>query len=699
MGKFVTLYEICELYAEEIRNQNSARQAERIINEFRSGLFRFLLPEWGFERGKTGRKMTSTDVQAAEEYTKSICVQRLVRARDLLESTFAKAAVTPSSRNTYGNRLEQFLQWAEQQSWWPCERLLKIQDQCRPPQRISGRRHYSDLPLTSRNGQYLRYRLMEAETPPALQAQLEGVDQFLVAPRFSGRVFDPVKPQTRDGYLKDVHLILGFFYQHKQIPVPLDQLRLEDLVPVVTEDDLEGLSYRQQKRLWKEKQLYLEAWLHEYFEFIRVQNNSTSPRTQLSKLVAVQRVAHYLYRHEVSRKGDYHSIPVLVTLEDEISRVVAVKKKWEKTKTYVANQERKWPDVVEGETALTTLRREVLEPLRLECRPRRQDGVFREPFVIAISHQHYLKWAFVTDLPPRRQKAYRTTKIALSCPVKCPADVPPDGCYFPLPPPEEREKNHDGTLADNYLYKTYLYKGKAYPQGLWILELTSFKTDETYGIYSMMLPDRQFEDGSTFYDHLDHYLCGWWMPEGRKKLQAYDWWDPQLKGRRGRWVTKGRAEFEPQDICEAPHRRQSPIWRSGYLFPVPNTGLPANGCSFGGSFERTSYQILGKRITPHMTRYIWATWAFQVGLSDQELRSLAYAMGHSVETLRKMYERCTPEEKLRPIYEAIDRHLFQQLEEPPEKEVAKPNLLTLVEDLRQLTAEERQQIFKLAEGA
>jgi integrase len=152
-------------------------------------------------------------------------------------------------------------------------------------------------------------------------------------------------------------------------------------------------------------------------------------------------------------------------------------------------------------------------------------------------------------------------------------------------------------------------------------------------------------------------------------------------------------------VCTDPQRRQSPLWRYGYLFPVPTKGIPANGSSFGGSFERTSYQLLGKRITPHILRCIWATWAFQVGLSDQEMRSLAYAMGHSVETLRGMYERSTPEEKLRPIHEAINRLLFQQLEEPPEQFSSKPNVLTLVEDLRLLSPEERQQIFKLAEGA
>ena len=271
--------------------------------------------------------------------------------------------------------------------------------------------------------------------------------------------------------------------------------------------------------------------------------------------------------------------------------------------------------------------------------------------------------------------------------------------YFPLPPSEERKKNADGTLGDNYLCRVYSFKGKLYPEGIWVLELASYKTDETYGIYSMLIPERTFEDGTTFYQHLDHYLCGWWMAEGKKHLQVYDWWDPELKGRRGKWVTAGRAEFDPKDSCEEPNRRQSAIWRSGYLFPVPNKGIQADGNSFVGSFQRTSYQILGKNITPHMLRAIWATWAFQVGLSDAELRSLAYAMGHSVQTLRKIYERTTPQEKLRPIFEAIDRLLFQQLEEPPENKIVKPDLLTLIEGLRDLSPETRQQVIKLAEGA
>lgn len=288
MSKFITLYEIFELYFEAIRNQYAPQQAERIINEFRSAVFRFLLPAWGFKRVKTGRKMSGADVQGATAHTKTLHVQRLLRVRERLQVALDEGTDSPSSRTTYGNRIEQFLQWAEAQSWWPCERLLRLQAQCRPPQRLSGRRHYSDLPLTSRTGQYLRYRLTEAATPPLLQAELEDLDRFLVAHRFPGRVFNPVKPLTRDTYMKDVRLILGFFCEHKQEPVPLQQLKsaelvplvtedelvplqqlkLADLVPLVTEDELESLTYRQQQKLWREKQLYLETWLCEYFRLV-----------------------------------------------------------------------------------------------------------------------------------------------------------------------------------------------------------------------------------------------------------------------------------------------------------------------------------------------------------------------------------------------------------------------------------------------
>jgi hypothetical protein len=666
-------------------------------NELRTLCRRFLASAYNRASITVDRKMTEEKAKEADECLRKQPIKRFLSVQNDLQSGFDLMNASQASRNTYSARLEWFLNLAKDRYWWPTAQTISIQDQCRPGRHLSGRRHYSDLPLTVRSGRYEKYRFTKDQMLPYLRAEIEDFYCFLTAAVYPKRVWNSVKQLTADRYVQDIELELG--YWHHIRGVPLEELSLDLLVPLVTEEQLETLSHREQRNLWDEKQLYIEEWTEAYFQEIQQRNNSLSPRSKNGKLTALQRLGHYRYRHQVRRKSDYDAIPVLNTIQEKISQEVKVIKKWQKTRTYVANQERKWPDVVEGETALTTLRRLVVEPLRLETRPRRKNGAFREGDVIAKSTQHYLKWAFVSDLPPRRQYAYRTTRIALSCPVNRPSDVPADGYYFPLPPPAVRDKNHDGTIADNYFYRTYAYKGKLHPEGLWVLELCSYKTDETYGVYSMPIPNREFEDGSRFYEYLEHYLCGWWMAGQFRNRHRYTWWDTKLKGQVGHWITKGWMEFEPKDM-EVSEEPRGPLWRWGYLLPLPETGEQGCGTAFGGSFERTSYQLIGKRITPHMMRYFWATWAFQVGLTDRELESLAYAMGHSAKTLREMYERCTQQEKLRPIFEVIDRLLFEDLEDAPVSEKTDDQaFIRLVAELRRLTPEERQQIIQMVEDA
>ncbi|BAU12548.1 hypothetical protein LEP3755_30780 [Leptolyngbya sp. NIES-3755] len=158
-------------------------------------------------------------------------------------------------------------------------------------------------------------------------------------------------------------------------------------------------------------------------------------------------------------------------------------------------------------------------------------------------------------------------------------------------------------------------------------------------------------------------------------------------------------EFEPSETYEGEERSRGPVWRWGYLFPMPETGKVGDGTVFGGSFLRTSYQLIGKRITPHLIRNFWATWAFQVKLTEAEVSSLAFAMGHSVQTLKDIYERCTEQEKARPIYEAIDRHLFQPLKQVSELTETDVDPLQIVEALRKLSVEERRKVIRLADAS
>ncbi|MBW4528334.1 MAG: hypothetical protein KME18_24665 [Phormidium tanganyikae FI6-MK23] len=57
---------------------------------------------------------------------------------------------------------------------------------------------------------------------------------------------------------------------------------------------------------------------------------------------------------------------------------------------------------------------------------------------------------------------------------------------------------------------------------------------------------------------------------------------------------------------------------------------------------------------------MWATWGAEMGLNEQQMMALAYAMGHSIQTLRRVYERLTPEEKRQPIDQVINEVILGQ---------------------------------------
>lgn len=301
--------------------------------------------------------------------------------------------------------------------------------------------------------------------------------------------------------------MLGWVYRYQIPPIKLLQLSLSQLLPLVTQDDLEGLTTRLQEKLWKQHKQTLESLLCSYFSFLREVMHSKSPQTRRNKLGALLALVKFLYTDEVETEDDYEQIPLVKVLNNHLEKVRKEIAEWTKNRQSVSDFEKKWPDTQEGSTALAVVRAKIVEPLRVECRPRTSRGLFRRGFVIAKSHQHYLKWSFLADLPARRQQEYRTARIALSCPITRPSGVPQNGLYHPKPPDEVREKRRDGTINDNYLYKTYLHKKKHYPQGVWVLDVHNYKTRKTHGAQSIVIPNRQFADGSCFYDYLERYLA------------------------------------------------------------------------------------------------------------------------------------------------------------------------------------------------
>lgn len=695
------LLDVYELYINHLRAVHPPKRADNSIQEIWWTFTNCLLVGLGHSRIPGGTKMKKSEIQAVKDFMKTQDIEAILDARIAQQKGFQLVRRSQKMQEIYQRSLEKFLAWCEEQDWWPEETRFHYSPNakefcCSNLQTNHGSKRRRRL--THRQNRYATYKLQPKDTSPSLQTELNEFYRFLTEPEYPQRVGDPVKPScARNNYLRETLLFLGWFHYFEKIPI--EQLCLSQLIPKIRKQDLRKLSEQQQKSLWKKHSRDIETWLSRYFNFLHETMEAVSPRSRRSKLAALSAIGKFQYYTEVEVSKDYESIPVLQVIANHLQRNYTKVSEWNNNRRYVADQKQKFPDPVKGKDILTTIHEEILEPLRLECRPKSKDNKLRDCSAIAKSEQQFLAWFFLAGLPARRQEELRDLKLALCCPVIRPSEVPINGAYYPLPPNEVRNQRYNGIVEDNYIYKTYVYQGKFYKDGLWVLDIQEYKMQDKYGPQSIKIENRRFADGTYLYDYFEHYLCGWWLPGGRKKQQIYDWWQQDLKGRRGRWVSLGRSIFEPCDACCVKNQAQHSLWVWGYFFLKPHTGERNCGSCFENLVETAAHHCTGKCISPHTMRSVWATWAYQVQLTDQEKASLAYAMGHDIDTLKKLYERTTSAEKRLPIEEAIDKFLFDELE--VDQQVPQTILntstdsKTLKQKLQSLTASQRQQLTEI----
>jgi len=693
MKASVHLKSIVDEFLEHICSTYTPIQAERITNEFLTALYRYVLPIWGLKRKDLQAKMQAAEKQEAEALLQTLQIARLPQLLTALEQGFDLLQATKASRSTYGGRIRLFIKWAQSQSFYPGNAGFhrRSPDECRPKIR-HGRGNWQDLSLMPDKGKPLKYRIAESDISPTLQRQLNKFQAFMADPANSSRCFDDLEESTASGYDYGVKLWLGWLLEYDEPALKPAELTLQHLVPYITEESVESLTPKQRQNFWKKEQVQLEGRINRYFEFLRTEQHADSPRTRLLKLATLLILAKFLYADEVGEKADYKRLPLIRTLQKRIKQEQKAIEQWQKNSQYVADQSRKWPEPPAGQTVLEYTQEAVIESLRLECRPRQSTGDFCKGHIIAKSLLIYLLFADVGLLIPGRQQEPRSYRIALICPVQRPKTVPAEGVYWPLPPDWTREKRRrDGSLNDNYLYKVYHYDGQFYEQGVWVREKCAYKTQQYHGKREGAIDNFQFEDGHCFYDYIEQYLCGRWYVGSFHKEQRYDWWDLELRGSQGKWLSKGRAELCSANTPLFVHEGKSEVWVSSYLFLNSKKGQPFTDGQMSELFARNSYRILGKRITPHTFRYMWATWAFQMELSYAELSSLSHGMGLTVKTLRKQYERVSATERNRPINKAMQK-LFPWQSKAPLKPEQGEELREVQDKLSQLSPEELREL-------
>jgi site-specific recombinase XerD len=691
----ISLRTVFERYSQSTLNDPNSqlspkqkKQKKQLIAETQSGLF--LLVELLGTKIRQGRKATQREVQQLLEVLEKIPLERFPEVLKVLEQQWATLSVSAASQNTFRARLLNLFKWSKDQGYWPKFHQLPAIARQSAPKRGHGYGNINDFHVTERRGSYSEYRLKPEEFTPAIAQAQAQIFQFLTRPLEPSRPTGPISAESARQFLTDLNFFAGYLHHYEG--VPLAELTPDQIIPTLRPEDLEDLSDQQKRKKWKEVQKLLEQRLCDYFNFMREEMQAKSPRTLFSRLGAFHSITRYLYRDWVETAREYDSLPIFVTLNRYLSQAHQEVVSWQKQQKFVADPKKKIPNAPEGMTTLEYIIEQVTEPLRQECAPRNAAGRAREPGGIAQSLMVFLQFLLLTLFPPRRQQDHRSLRIALTCPIERPPEVPADGVIYPLPPDALRERNAKGDIADNYLYKTYTYEGIFYPEGVWVMEITAYKTRKSWGVFSIDLANHELADGSHVYDYLERYLNGWWLPRKTRKHKpfTYDWWDPTLRGQRGRWVTQGRLEFEPE-LTLALENDEHPPWRAGYLFLKTGSGKHFTRRSdYAATVSRRAFRLVGKKITPHTMRYVWATWAFQVGLNDAELRALALMMGHSVDTLRKMYQRATPAEQQKHINRAIRSRLMQSIVKPTQLSA---QVAPLLAQLRQLDHAEQMEIF------
>ena len=338
-----TIKDAFDILQEKVALQSPPSQGKRILNELSSVYYRQVLPGMGWHRADYTAKLTAAEKRAADEFAATQGIRLLPTLLACMERGFELTKASSASRATYGARLKSALALLESEPWYPgntgSNRLNP--DECRPPMR-HGRGDVHDFSLMPNKGKPKKYTLEPHEISPKLQAQLDDFFLFMTDLHRCDRQFSAIEQSTAKGYDKDAKLLLGFLLHVQNPNLSPEDLSLELLIPLVSEEELQSLNQTQQKRLWQSKQAALNSFIQSYFDFLAETLNAESPRTQVRKLAGLLMIAKYVYAMEVETATQYAQIPLIQTLDKRMKSSHEAVKEWQKNRRYVADQSRKW---------------------------------------------------------------------------------------------------------------------------------------------------------------------------------------------------------------------------------------------------------------------------------------------------------------------------------------------------------------------
>jgi len=608
MTKNLFLSDVMQLYVGYLQTQYPAKKAQDIADQTETAINRYTLPGLGMEPFN-GSKPTRIETDRATTFKQGLNVEQFTTALEAQKKTFERLKPSVAIKNVYGSRLKKLIAWCTKQDWWPGNTdPNKVIDRCPPRHRNYGSMNKTLLMNPANRPKSTPYGLTSEQISKDLKAEIELFRKFCTAIHWPNRPDEPVKASVADQEIKVIFQVLGWFYNHRG--VPLEKLSLNTLIPWVK------LKYATSKKTATTKAVQagdaVDSWICDFFQFLTEERNTKSPNTHSYYVRVILRVAKFKYHTEITSK-DYREVPAVEKLRQRIKLI------GKDAKNYVSavDTDKKWLDLPDVFT-------KIVERLRLECQPRSASGRIRTGTATASSFQIYLLWGCLTYSPPRRQQELKGLKIGIECPIERPDGVPANGLYHPLPPIQKRDRN--------CAYLCNL-------DGRWIRDTPAecYKTGKTYGHQELVIPNEPFPDGRYFYDYLEAWLYG--CPK-MPKQNPKKWETPNE-----RWHYCGRSEFNPNH---------------DFVF-LQRNGKPFSTQTICHYLGNAAHEMTGQRVTPHLLRDIFATYFLNEGAPESDVASLAYAMGHSPEMLRKNYDKRTPNQKHKPIQLALSKVVQESL--------------------------------------
>jgi len=619
-------------YKSHLESIEKLLKANQIYNQTKTAIVRHLIAGWDESlMPSSSRQLTNLEKDRIQEFLKKAPASKLSEALKVQEAVFEKYSVTPSSRNVYKSRLENFIDWVKKQGWIEAK-VRHSPSRCNPKMR-HGHGGAKKILLTSRPTKLANYSLNTHSSWNTQQVEklVKEVNQFydcFVAEHYPGRPFEKIRPITARRYVAVLYRMFGWLVNYKNIQprqlsfnllVPTDLKALNQNLKIMDFTEREKELVKQETSLEDQIAQYVDTWICQLLNFLG-EERKCSARTLTSFLDPIHALARYQYLGK-TKDSKYKDIAVISI----INKHTCTCSKKSKNQEPISNLDLKWLD-------LDKVHQQIVEPLRLECEFRDSDGKLRSITTIAISFMRFLAWGLLTYRPPRRQREFRELKTALYCQIEDkPKNLAPNQFIHPLPSNRKTDRYHG-----------YLHKDR---DGNWYQDMTpeSYKTGKAYKHQNLRIPNPKLPDGQYFYDYLEAYLYGYW------------------RDKKGNWTSTGNTTEAPSAGHKLYALRMALNAKDNhnFVFLESKTKKPFSGQNFSLLFKAHAHRLTGQLLTPHLLRDIYASWFLDREYTEDVIRSLAYAMGHSVEELRRTYDKRKAQRKHEPIQKKLDETLNQ----------------------------------------